>query len=119
MKGQEQLRDEIEEFKREKEQIKQMVGEIGGTESHQNKLVNILLLVIIVMVLIAGLALKKIDIIVTLEVAILLGIFKIIWILYENKRVDHFQFWILNSLEFRINEIHKKVKNIEKELSNK
>ncbi|MGL4534245.1 MAG: hypothetical protein ACRC0V_08295 [Fusobacteriaceae bacterium] len=119
MKGQEQLWEEIEEFKREKQQIKEMVGEIGGAESHQNKLVNILLLAIIVMVLITGLALKKIDIIVTLEVAILLGIFKIIWTLYENKRVDHFQFWILNSLEFRINEIHKKVKNIEKELSNK
>ena len=119
MRGEQQLREEIEEFKREKEQIKQMVGEIGGTESRQNKLVNILLLAIIVMVLIVGLALKKIDIIVTLEVAILLGIFKIIWILYENKRVDHFQFWILNSLEFRINEIHKKVKNIEKELAKK
>lgn len=117
MRGEEQLREEIEEFKREKEQIKQIVGEIGGTtQSRQNKLVNMLLLAIILMVLIVGVALKKIELIVTLEVAILLGIFKIIWMMYEDKRVGHFQFWILNSLEFRINEIHKKVKNIEKEL---
>jgi hypothetical protein len=35
---------------------------------------------------------------------------------YESQRASHFQFWILNSLEFRINEIYKKVKKIEKEL---
>lgn len=120
MKGEEQFREELEEFKKEKEQIQKIIEEVGGTtETIQNKLINILLIAIIAIVLVVGVALKKIDLIVTLEVAILLGIFKIIWMLYEKKRVDHFQFWILNSLEFRMNEIHKKVKSIEKKLEEK
>ena len=28
----------------------------------------------------------------------------------------HFQFWLLNSLEFRLNEIDKKARNIERTL---
>ncbi|MGL5577841.1 MAG: hypothetical protein ACRDB7_01875, partial [Fusobacteriaceae bacterium] len=68
-------------------------------------------------VLVVGVALDKLDLVTTLEVAILVGIFKIIWMIYEFQRVNHFQFWILNSLEFRINEIHKKVKAMEKNLN--
>ncbi|MGL5123438.1 MAG: hypothetical protein ACRC6K_04690 [Fusobacteriaceae bacterium] len=120
MKDEEILREEIEEFKREKERIKDIVGEIGGTsQNKQHRIVNALLMIIIAIILIAGVALKKIDLVVTLEVAILIGIFKIIWILYEFQRINHFQFWILNSLEFRINEIHKKVKKIEKDINSK
>ncbi|MGL4688153.1 MAG: hypothetical protein ACRCVS_05635 [Fusobacteriaceae bacterium] len=118
MKNEELLREEIEDFKKEKERIKDIVGEIGGaTQNKQHRIVNALLVVIIAIILIAGVALKKIDLVTTLEVAILIGIFKIIWILYEFQRINHFQFWILNSLEFRINEIHKKVKKIEKDIN--
>ncbi|MGL4980934.1 MAG: hypothetical protein ACRC40_03280 [Fusobacteriaceae bacterium] len=120
MLREQELRDEIEEFRREKNRIKEIVGEIGGSQaSKQHKAVNILLIAIIVVILVVGIALDKLDIVTTLEVAILVGIFKIIWMIYEFQRVNHFQFWILNSLEFRINEIHKKVKTIEKNLDNK
>lgn len=112
-----ELIEEIEEFKREKDRIKELVGEIGGIQaSKQHRIVNILLIAIIVIILVVGVALDKLDLVTTLEVAILVGIFKIIWMIYEFQRVTHFQFWVLNSLEFRINEIHKKVKNIEKTL---
>ena len=120
MRDEKALTEEIEEFRKEKQRIKYIVGEIGGnSEKRQNKIVNMLLLAIMIVVLIVGVALQKIDLVTTLEVAILIGIFKIIWILYENQRINHFQFWILNSLEFRINEIHKKVKKIEKDINEK
>ena len=120
MKDEKTLSEEIEEFRREKQRIKDIVGEIGGNhEKRQNKIVNMLLLAIMIIVLVVGVALQKIDLVTTLEVAILVGIFKIIWILYENQRINHFQFWILNSLEFRINEIHKRVKKIDKDLKEK
>ena len=120
MRDEKALIEEIEEFRKEKRRIKDIVGEIGGnSEKRQNKIVNMLLLAIMIVVLIVGVALQKIDLVTTLEVAILIGIFKIIWILYENQRINHFQFWILNSLEFRINEIHKKVKKIEKDINEK
>lgn len=119
MLREQELREEIEEFKREKSRIKEIVGEIGGaTASKQHKVVNILLIAIIFVILVVGVALDKLDLVTTLEVAILIGIFKIIWMIYEFQRVNHFQFWVLNSLEFRINEIHKKIKNIEKNLEN-
>ncbi len=118
MKNEELLREEIEDFKKEKERIKEIVGEIGGVnQNKQHKVVNALLMIIIAVILIAGVALNKIDLLTTLGIAILIGIFKIIWILYEFQRINHFQFWILNSLEFRINEIHKKVKKIEKDMN--
>ncbi len=48
--------------------------------------------------------------------AILLVVLKIAWMIHEAQKVSHFQFWILNSLEFRVNEMNKKVRNIEKTL---
>lgn len=120
MKDEERLLEEIEEFKKEKERIKEIVGEIGGiSQSPQHKIVNRLLIVIIVVILVVGIALGKLDLTTTLIITILIAIFKMIWMFYEFQRISHFQFWILNSLEFRINEIHKKVKKIDKELKNK
>ena len=65
-----------------------------------------------------GLALSKLNLVVTLLVATLIAIFKLIWMIYEAQRVTHFQFWILTSLEVRINQISKKIKVIEKEMKN-
>ena len=33
--------------------------------------------------------------------------------IHEQQKVNHFQFWILTSLEYRINEIYKKVSVLE------
>jgi len=31
--------------------------------------------------------------------------------------VEHFQFWILNSIEFRLNDISRRIEGIEKKVS--
>lgn len=116
MRGEEQLREELQEFHKEKERLRSIVGEIGGSGKAKNKAVNMLLMIIIAVLLIAGGALQKINLNLTLQLAILIGIFKIIWMFYESQKANHFQFWILNSLEFKINEISKKVRKIEKTL---
>ena len=46
------------------------------------------------------------------DIGLLLISLKIIWIMHRQMKVDHFQFWILNSIEFRINELDKKVSRI-------
>lgn len=114
MKGEEQLREELEEFQKEKERIRTIVGELGGTHSKQNKIVNTFLIVIIVALLILGEVFNKLTTSLALQTAILVGIIKLIWMFYESQRAEHFQFWILNSLEFRINEMYKKIKKMEK-----
>lgn len=116
MRGEEQLREELHEFQKEKERIRTIVGQVGGAGNTQHKVVNLLLILIIAALLVMGGVFNKVTPTIALQVAILLGIFKLIWMFYESQRASHFQFWILNSLEFRINEIHKRVKKIEKEL---
>ncbi|MGL5176106.1 MAG: hypothetical protein ACRC7F_07100 [Cetobacterium sp.] len=116
MRGEEQLREELQEFQKEKERIRNIVGQIGGSSSKQNKIVNSLLIAIIVALLVLGGIFNRITPTLAVQVAILFSVIKLIWMFYESQRASHFQFWILNSLEFRINEIYKKVKKIEKEL---
>ena len=115
MRGEEQLREELQEFQKEKERIRNIVGQIGGANSKQNKIINTLLIVIIAALLIFGGVFNRITSTLAVQVAILFSVIKLIWMFYESQKASHFQFWILNSLEFRINEIYKKV---EKELEN-
>ncbi|WP_410054672.1 hypothetical protein [Fusobacterium sp.] len=112
-----QLKEELDEFKKEKERIRSIVGQIGGANNSQHKIINFLFVVLIIVLLILGVVLQKITLFLTLEVAVLLGIFKLIWMFYEAQRASHFQFWILNSLEYRINEVDRRVKKIEKLLT--
>lgn len=116
MKGEEQLREELHEFQKEKERIRNIVGEIGGSNNTHNKIVNTLLILIIVSLLILGGVFNRITPALAIQIAILFGVLKLIWMFYESQKASHFQFWILNSLEYRINEMYKKIKKIEKEL---
>ncbi len=109
----EHLRQELDEFKKEKERIRNIVGEIGGKNDKQHKIVSMIFVLLIGILLILGVVLQKITLFLTLEIVVLLGVFKLIWMFYESQRASHFQFWILNSLEFRLNEIDRKVKRIE------
>lgn len=112
----EHLRQELDEFKKEKERIRSIVGEIGGTRNKQHKLISLIFVILIGVLLILGVVLQKITLFLTLEIVVLLGVFKLIWMFYEAQRASHFQFWILNSLEFRLNEIDRRIKRIEKML---
>lgn len=118
MRGEEQLKEELQEFQKEKERIRNIVGQIGGSNGKQNKIINILLIIIIVTLLVLGGIFNRITPTLAVQVAILFSVIKLIWMFYESQRANHFQFWILNSLEFRINEIYKKVKKIEKDIEN-
>ncbi len=117
MKEQEKsLLEELKEFEKEKDRIRQIVGKIGGKNNTQVKRVNALLIGMIIALLFMGGVLGKMSLELTMYLAILLGIIKIIWMLYETKKSSHFQFWILNSVEVRINEMAGKLTKIEKRL---
>lgn len=108
------LLDEIREFEKEKDRIIQIVGSIGGKSNKQVKKVNALLIGMIIFLLFMGGVLRKMSVELTMYLAILLGIIKIIWMLYETKKSTHFQFWILNSIEVKMNELSKRVNKIER-----
>ncbi|MCF2625760.1 hypothetical protein I6E17_06150 [Fusobacterium perfoetens] len=115
-KEEKSLLEELKEFEKEKDRIRQIVGKIGGKNNTQVKRVNSLLIGMIIALLFMGGVLRKMSLELTMYLAILLGITKIIWMLYETKKSNHFQFWILNSIEVRINEMAGKINKIEKKL---
>lgn len=41
---------------------------------------------------------------------------QIIWMINGQTKIEHFQFWILNSIEFQINLLTKRLKEIDERL---
>jgi hypothetical protein len=114
-----ELEKELEEFQNERKKMKEVIGKIGGSQSSvKNKLINIIFLTIVLMVFVLGAILHKISITLSLEIGVLLISLKIAWMIHEQQKINHFQFWMLNSLEYRINEISKKIRKLEEVINN-
>ena len=111
----EELEKELEEFKKEKERVRNIVGRIGGSNNVSHKKnINILFLSIVVAVFFTGGIFHKIPFALSIEIGVLLASLKIAWMIHRQEKVNHFQFWMLTSLEFRMNEISKKIKRMER-----
>lgn len=108
------LREEFDEFLKEKEEIRDIIGRIGGNNNTQYKMITTLFSVVVLVILVTGIILDKVTPQITLLIIILLATFKLIWMIQQTHKSMHFQFWILNSLEIRINEIDRRQRNIEK-----
>ena len=117
----ESLREELEEYRKEKEQIRQIIGAIGGTGYDiREKILNCLFLFLICSIFVIDLLrhfwdfkIPYITSMLSLEIGVLLVSAKIIWMIHKQSKVEHFQFWILNSIEFRLNAISKKLTKME------
>ena len=87
---------------------------IGGNNNSQAKIVTTLFVGIVLIIFVTGIILKQLSPTTTLLLLILILSFKIIWMQQQTQKSMHFQFWILNSIEIRINELDKKQKKLEK-----
>ena len=117
------LQKELEEFRKEKEKIRALVGQIGGVQStRRDRVMNILFMIAIGVLLMIDVLRHLLNLslplpaLFSLELGVLLVSLKIIWMIHRQTKVDHFQFWILNSIEFRLNEISQRMRQIEKRL---
>ena len=116
----EEILREIEEYNHEREQIKSMLGKIGGEKySKTDKFINILFVVLIVALIIVEVTTRFLPPYISLEVGVLLVSIKIIWMIHSQHKFNHFQFWILNSLEFRMNNMYNRIKKIERMVADK
>ncbi len=114
----EEILKEINEYNKERDQIKMMLGKIGGTAySSVDMIINILFLSIILFLFILELTTHWLPSYISLEVSVLLVSIKIVWMIHSQYKFNHFQFWILNSIEYRMNTVAGKIKRIEKELA--
>ncbi|MBD3239722.1 MAG: hypothetical protein GF331_03990 [Chitinivibrionales bacterium] len=117
------LQEELEQFRAEKEKIRSLVGQIGGKASaKRDRVVNGVFMALLAVLFAADLLrhFHVIDLpfptLFSLEIGILLVSVKIIWMIHKQARVEHFQFWILNSIEFRLNNLSKRFRTIEERL---
>lgn len=120
---QDALLAELEQFRKEKERIRHLVGQIGGKHSQRkDHIVNVIFIIAMVGLFILDLLrhLFHIDLplpqMFSIELAVLLVSIKIIWMIHRGTKVEHFQFWVLNSIEFRLNDLSKNIREIEKKL---
>lgn len=114
----EEILNEINEYNKERDQIKMMLGKIGGTAySSVDMIINIVFLSIILGLFALELTTHWLPSYISLEVSVLLVSIKIVWMIHSQYKFNHFQFWILNSIEYRMNNIAGKVKTIEKNIN--
>ena len=114
------LEEELRTYREEKEKIRNIIGQIGGEEDRRrDRWINIIFISLLVLLFAADIlghfmhSLQFLPPMISLEIAVLLVSMKIIWMIHKQAKVEHFQFWILNSIEFRLNEVTKRLRELD------
>ena len=109
-------REEMEQFLYEKEQIRQIVGQVGGKPTRMGRIVTVLMIVLIIATLIAAPFLPKKFELPAVEIGLAFLSFKIFFLLKNEAKVTHFQFWMLSSLEWRMNDMSKRLTKMDENM---
>ncbi len=121
----ERLRAELDQYKKEKDKIREAIGQIGGKRNsrieHSVDAIALVLVLLLFIVDMAGQFIGKpiIPHNVSIELGLLLVSLKIIWMMYRQSKVEHFQFWILHSIEFRLNDLSQEMMKLRKKIDKK
>ncbi|UCG56067.1 MAG: hypothetical protein JSU70_14485 [Phycisphaerales bacterium] len=108
------LKQALESFEKEKERVRTIIGGIGGVPRFRTKLVNaIFIVIIIVSVVVSIIGGDKWRLLMIELTTVALSV-KIIYLIHCMMRVNHFKFWILSAIEWRINEMMTHMKQPEK-----
>ncbi len=108
------LMQEVEDYKKEKERVREIVGKIGGVPTSKTRWLNIIFVVFVAADLAVSLLSGGKLRLAMIEIAILAISLKLIYLIYKQSRVNHLQTWILSSLEWRINEIMAGIRDLQK-----
>ncbi|TKJ32917.1 MAG: hypothetical protein CEE38_22100 [Planctomycetes bacterium B3_Pla] len=108
------LKQALENFEQEKERVRAIIGTIGGVPSFNTKLINIVFIVIIVVAVIISLIVDEKWRLLMIELTTVMLSVKIIYMIHIQMRVNHFKFWILSAIEWRINEMMVQIKQLKR-----
>ncbi len=106
----EELKKELEDLYEKKQKLRKLVEK----QAKKEMLFNVTFLVIVLGFFILGAILKHIDATLSLEIAILLVSVKMVWMIYEQQKANHFFFWILSTLEHEVNQLHVTIHTLKK-----
>ena len=108
------LKEELENFQKEKERVRAIIGKLGGVRSFQTRLINALFIVVIIVSVTVSVFADDKWRLLMIELATVALSVKIIYLIHYQMRINHFKFWILSSIELRLNEIMKLIKQQKK-----
>ncbi len=102
------LLEEFEHYQNEKEKVRVVIGKIGGQQDRRkDKVFNYVFLIVVALLFvfdvlrhIIGITIIPVPDLFLMELAILLVSLKVIGMIHRQTKVEHFQFWVLNSIEF-------------------
>ena len=122
----EEVEAQLKAYQEERERIKQLMGQIGGSNDMQrDRVVNRIFFVLIVLLFAFDIARHlmhwdniPLPPLFSIEIGVLLVSIKIIWMINRQSKVDHFQFWILNSIEFRITNLSRQLNEVQSSIEN-
>lgn len=106
------LKQALENFEQEKERVRLIIGKIGGIPSFHTKLINALFVVVIIAA--GGISVfadEKLRLLMVELTTVMLSM-KIIYMIHIQTRVNHFKFWILSAIEWRINEMMAEIRRL-------
>lgn len=115
------LIEELESYRKQRKELDAIVKQIGGRGSaKRTKVLNILFIVALTVLFSLDVLRHFVEFAyipenLSLQVGVLMISLKIIWFAHKRNQVEHFQFWIMNSLEMRINMILDEMKSINKQ----
>ena len=106
------LKQALENFEKEKERVRAIIGSIGGVPKFRTKLINVLFIVIIIVAgAISVFSGDKLRLLMIELTTVMLSV-KIIYMIHVQMRVNHFKFWILSAIEWRINEMMVQIREL-------
>ncbi len=100
----------LENFEKEKERVRAIIGKIGGVPSFNTKLINVVFVVIIVVAGAISIFSEEGMRLLMIELTTVMLSVKIIYMIHVQMRVNHFKFWILSAIEWRISEMMNEIK---------
>ncbi len=109
------LKSELEHFEQEKERVRAIIGKIGGVPKFRTKLINASFIVVIVVAGVISIFSDEQWRLLMIELTTVMLSAKIIYMIHIQTRVNHFKFWILSAIEWRINEMMVRIKEIERQ----
>jgi hypothetical protein len=115
----EDLKQELDNFQKEKEKVRAVIGQIGGVPKFRTKLMNVIFITILAVSVILSVILGEKWRTLMIELATVTLSLKIIYLIHCQVKVNHFKFWILSSIEWRLNEVKKQITNLRKEILEK
>ncbi len=112
----EDLKKELEHFQQEKDRVRTIIGQIGGMPKFRTKIMNILFILVLVTSVTLSIFVSDRWRWVMVEIATVTLSLKILYLIHCEMKMNHFQFWMLSSIEWRLTEMKRQLAKIKNKL---